>query len=79
MSKKAPTLYDAMAAFLAPLEAEYCRLIDECAADLPVTISLGGYKHKTTLKVIKDMSRAHHAAFEAKLTRQERKARGTLL
>lgn len=76
---KAPTLYDAISAFLGPLAAEYARIIDEGHPNMPVTVSLGNYEHKTTLKVIKDMDRAHHAAFEMKLKRDERKSRGTLL
>lgn len=79
MSTKPPTLYNAMAAFLGPLEAEYARIIAEGHPDMPVTISLGSYEHKTTLSVIKDMDRAHAAAFEAKIARDARRAKGTLL
>ena len=79
MSDKAPTLYDAIAGFLGPLSAEYGRIIDEGNPDMPVTVSLGGYKHETTLAAIKAMDRAYYAAFEAKLKRDERKSRGTLL
>lgn len=79
MSKPAPTLFDAVQAFLGPLEAEYCRLIEEGPRDLAVTIYLGGYKHETTLGLIKDLDRAYAAAHEAKLKRNERKSRGTLL
>ena len=76
---KAPTLYDAVAAFLGPLEADYARIIAEYPRDMPVTVSLGNYEHKTTLGVIKDMDRAYAAAFEVKLKRDERKSKGTLL
>ena len=76
---KTPTLYDAIAAFLGPLAAEYARIIDEGNDDMPVTISLGGYHHETTLKAIKDLDRAHMAAFDAKCDRAARKAKGSLL
>ncbi len=76
---KAPTLYDAVAGLLGPLSAEYARIIDEGAADMPVTISLGGYEHRTTLDTIQKLNRAHAHAFEAKLKRDERRAKGTLL
>ncbi len=79
MPKDAPTLYDALAGFLGPLVAEYGRIIDEGGADMPVEVRLGGYVHKTTLATIKAMDRAHHAAFEAKLKRDERRSRGSLL
>jgi len=79
MSEKAPTLYDAIAGFLGPLAAEYGRIIDEGSDDMPVTISLGNYPHKTTLKTIKEMDRAYYAAFEAKCKRDAKKAKGTLL
>ena len=76
---KAPTLYDAIAGFLGPLAAEYARIIDEGSEDMPVTISLGGHVHETTLKVIKDLDLAHAAAFDAKCDRAARKAKGSLL
>jgi hypothetical protein len=76
---KAPTLYDAAEGLLGPLSAEYGRIIDEGDGEMPVEISLGGYKHTTTLQVIKDLDRAHSAAFEAKCARSSRKARGSLL
>lgn len=76
---KAPTLYEAIQRFLGPLEAEYARIIDEGAGDMPVEISLGGYKHTTTLQAIKDLDRAYAAAFEAKCARDAKKARGSLL
>ena len=79
MSDKAPTLYDAVAGLLGPLAAEYARIIDEGGDDMPVTISLGNYKHKTTLATIKALDRAYAAAFDAKNARAARKARGTLL
>lgn len=79
MSDKAPTLYNAIAGFLGPLSADYARIIDEGSDDMPVTVSLGGYHHKTTLKTIKEMDRAYAAAFEAKCARDAKKARGTLL
>ena len=79
MAEKAPTLYEAIQAFLGPLHADYCRIIDEGRPDMPVTISLGNYEHHTTLAVIKDLDRAYAAAFEAKLKRDEKKSRGTLL
>lgn len=69
MTGRAPTLYDAVSGFLGPLAAEYARIIDEGSPDMPVTISLGGYKHETTLAVIKAMDRAHSAAFDAKQDR----------
>jgi hypothetical protein len=80
---KPMTLYDAIAAFLGPLEAEYARLIDECAHDVPVTIILGshdrkgggGYEYKTTMGAIQDMDRA----FDAKVKRDAKKSVGTLL
>jgi hypothetical protein len=79
MSKKAPTLYDAVSNFLGPLVAEYARLIDEWPAETPVTIKMGGYEHETTLQVLKDLDRAHGAAFDAKIARDAKKSVGTLL
>lgn len=79
MSDKAPTLYDAIQGFLGPLVAEYGRIVDEGNPDMPVTISLGGYEHKTTLEAIKRLDRAHQAAFEAKCARDAKKAKGSLL
>lgn len=79
MPKETPTLYDAIAGFLGPLTAEYARLIDEGADDMPVEVILGGYVHKTTLSAIKRMDRAYYAAFEEKNRRAEKRARGTLL
>lgn len=76
---KTPTLYEAVEGFLGPLMAEYCRLIEEGSDDAPVTIMIGNYPHKTTLKAIKDLDRAHRAAFEAKCKRDEKRSRGTLL
>lgn len=79
MKDKAPTLYDAIQGFLGPLVAEYARIVDEGNPDMPVTISLGGYEHKTTLEAIKQLNRAHQAAFEAKCARDAKKAKGSLL
>jgi hypothetical protein len=84
---KPMTLSDAMAAFLGPLHAEYCRLIDEWAHDAPVQIILGrgkgettgGYIFQTTMGAIQDLDRAHQAAFEAKQNRAAKKAIGSLL
>ena len=76
---KAMTLYDAIARFLGPLSAEYARIIDEGSPDMPVTVSLGNYKHKTTLATIKAMDRAYAAAFETKQNRAAKKAVGSLL
>jgi hypothetical protein len=76
---KAPTMYDAISGLLGPLSAEYAQIINEGGDDMPVEIKLGGYTHKTTLRTIKDLDRAHSAAFEAKCARDEKKARGTLL
>lgn len=76
---KAPTMYDAIAGFLGPLAAEYARIIDEGSDDMPVEINLGGYKHKTSLRAIKNLDRAYAAAFEAKCARDAKKARGSLL
>lgn len=77
--KRAPTLYEAIEALLGPLSAEYGRLIDEARPETPVTISLDGYEHKTTMSVLQDLDRAHGAAFDAKQARRARKATGTLL
>lgn len=79
MSGKTLTLYDAIAGFLGPLSAEYARIIDEGHPDMPVTVSLGGYDHKTTLATIKAMDRAYAAAFDEKCNRAAKKARGSLL
>lgn len=76
---KAPSLYDAVAGLLGPLEAEYARIIDEGSPEMPVTISLGGYTHKTTLDTIQRLDRAYAAAFEAKIKRDAKRSRGTLL
>jgi hypothetical protein len=77
--RKVPTLYDAVAGFLGPLCAEYARILDEGNPDMPVTVSLGGYDHKTTLATLKELDLAYCAAFEAKCKRDEKRARGTLL
>lgn len=83
MSDKPKSLYDAVAAFLGPLSADYARIIDEGHDDTPVTVSLGGYDHETTLAVIKQLDRAYAAAFEDRCNRSakraERKAKGGLL
>lgn len=79
MPKDAPTLYDAISGFLGPLVSEYGRIIDEGSDDMRVEVRLGGYVHTTTLAAIKAMDRAHHAAFETKLKRNERRSRGSLL
>lgn len=79
MSEKAPTLYDAVSGLIGPFAAEYARIIDEGSPDMPVTISLGGYDHVTTLATIKALDDAHRAAFEAKCNRNAKKSRGTLL
>jgi len=79
MSERTLTLYEAIAGFLGPLSAEYARIIDEGHPDMTVTVSLGGYEHKTTLAAIKAMDRAYAAAFDAKCNRAARKARGSLL
>lgn len=63
---KAPTLYEAIRDFLGPLEAQYCRIIDEGSPDMPVTIMLGNYEYKTTLADIQKLDRAYAAAFERK-------------
>lgn len=76
---RAPSLYDAIAGLLGPLSAEYARIIDEGADDMPVEISLGGYVHRTTLRAIKDLARAYAAAFDAKAARDEKRNRGSLL
>lgn len=76
---KAPTLYEAVQGFLGPLEAEYARIIDEGSPDLPVTISLGGYKHETTLATIQRLEKAYQHAFEVKLARDLKRSRGTLI
>lgn len=76
---KAPTLYDAMAGFLGPLSADYARIIDEGSDDMPVTVSLGGYEHQTTLETIKRMDRAYAHAFEVKCKRDATKSKGSLL
>lgn len=72
---KAPTLYEAVQRFLGPLEAEYAQIIDEGSPDMPVTISLGNYKHQTTLATIKALEEAYQHAFEVKLARDLAKAR----
>lgn len=74
----APTLFEAVQRFLGPLEAEYCRIIDEGSPDMPVTILLGNYEYKTTLADIKALDRAYAKAFDDKLKRSERKAKGGL-
>lgn len=79
MSDKAPTLFDAVSGLIGPLAAEYARIIDEGSPDMPVTISLGGYEHQTTLATIKALDDAHRAAFDAKCNRAAKKAKGTLL
>ncbi len=76
---KAPTLYDAAAALLGPLHAEYGRIIDEGGDDMPVTISLGNYEHKTTLATIKQLDRAYAHAFDVKCKKAEAKSKGSLL
>jgi hypothetical protein len=76
-------LIDAVGAFLGPIMAEYCRLIDEGDPAMPLTISLGGYQHETTLGVLQEIDRAYLAARErndkATCTRRNRKAVGPLL
>lgn len=79
MSDKAPTLFDAVRNFLGPLEAEYCRILDEGSPDMPVTILLGNYEYKTTLADIKALDRAYAAAHDAKMARAAKKSVGTLL
>lgn len=86
-TEKPMTLYDAMASFLGPLSADYCRLIDDWAHDAPVQIvlgrgkgeSTGGYIHHTTMGAIQDLDRAHQAAFEVKEKKSARRAVGSLL
>lgn len=78
MPDPAPTLFDAVRDFLGPLEAKYCRIIAEGSPEMPVTISLGNYVYETTLADIKKLDRAYAAAFDAKLKRAERKAKGGL-
>lgn len=79
MSKKAPTLYEAIQQFLGPLSAEYCRLIGEGSPEMPVEIKLGGYVYKTTLADIQALDRAYLAAFEDKQKRAAKRAKGTLI
>lgn len=76
---KAKPLFDAVRDFLGPLEAQYCRIIDEGSPDMPVTILLGNYKYETTLADIKALDRAYAAAFDARLKRNEKKSKGSLL
>jgi hypothetical protein len=78
MSDRAPTLFEAVRDFLGPLEAKYCRIIEEGDPDMPVTILLGNYEYKTTLADIKALDRAYAAAFDAKEKRAARKAKGGL-
>jgi len=81
------TLFKASEALLGPLHAEYGRLLGELANDAPVQIILGrgkgettgGYIFQTTMGALQDLDRAHQAAFDAKVTRDAKKAKGTLL
>lgn len=72
------TLFEAVQQFLGPLEAKYCRIIEEGSPDMPVTIMLGNYEYKTTLANIKALDRAYAKAFDDKQKRAERKAKGGL-
>lgn len=75
---RTPTLFEAVRNFLGPLEAQYCRIIEEGAPDMPVTILLGNYEYKTTLADIKALDRAYAKAFDDKQNRATRKVRGGL-
>ena len=46
-SKEAKALFKAVDNFLAPLMAEYGRLIDEAPAEEAVIMDMSGYTHKT--------------------------------
>lgn len=78
----APTLYEAVQAFMGQISAEYGRIIEDGADDMPVFICLGrkdGYSVELKLSDLKRLDRAYAHAFEAKLARDAKKAKGTLL
>ena len=79
----AQSVTDALAEFLGPIMASYCRIIEEGPGDMPVTIMFGGYKFETTLDAFKKLDKAHQAAFDRNLktnaTRHAKKAAGSLL
>lgn len=77
---KTPTLYTAIGNLLAPLWADKGDVIHDLAPDTPVIIKFGEVVvHSTTVEVFQDLDRAHVAAFDAKVKRDERRSRGSLL
>ena len=79
----AQSITDALAEFLGPIMAAYCRIIDEGSPDMPVTIWFGGYKFETTLEAFKKLDQAHQAAFDRNLKtasrRRTKKAAGSFI
>jgi hypothetical protein len=79
MTAERVTLYEAVQAFMGPIVAEYGRIVEDGQPDMPVRIILGGYTVEMTLADLQRLDRAYAQAFDQKLKRDERKARGTLL
>lgn len=73
------SLFDAVRAFMGPLAAEGCQVIDEGHPDMPVIISFGPCTVEMTLADLKRLDRAYMQAHDDKIKRSERKYRGGLL
>lgn len=80
------SLVQAVGAFLAPLMAEYARLIDEGNPETPLFILIGGeggYTYETTLRDLQALDNAYLEAMErndkAACARRNRKAVGAML
>jgi hypothetical protein len=68
---KAPTLFDAVRAFLEPIMAEGCRVVDEWPPDMPVKIEFGPCTVEVKLRDIKALSDAYRHAFDQRGKRND--------
>lgn len=76
---ESPTLFEAVRAFLQPLMAEGCCVIDEWPAEMPVKIEFGACSVTITLAEIKQLDRAFKRAHDAKIKRGEGRRKGAML
>jgi hypothetical protein len=75
----AETLINAVGNFLAPIAAEYARIIEEGDPEAQMTIEFHGYRHHTTLGALQDLDRAHQRAHERnEKAAERRRARGAV-
>ncbi len=73
------SLYSAVEAFMGPLMAAGCRVIEEGPDDMPITVTFGPCEVTLTLAALKRLDDAHASAQRKRWSAAQRKSKGSLL